>query len=559
MNGWWSGPSPGCAIKYDRPPLQPSWLYQEHFPSFSIAAFDRLLLDQPMMATVFRVLFLVVVLVRAAASADLEKLDVYLRKAREDWNVPGFAIAIVHEDNVVFARGYGVRELSRTEPVDEHTLFAIASNTKAFTAAALAMLVREKKINWDDRVRDRLEYFEIFDDPWISKETRIDDLLCHRIGFRTFSGDLIWWNTPYTAEEVIRRARFLKPSFGFRRGYGYSNLMFLAAGEVVAKVSGRSWVEFVRSEILQPLNMTNTVLSVPELKMRENIATPHGDEEGRPFPIAWQDWHNVLAAGGIISSVSDLAQWLRLQLNTGTANGRTFYSSGDAWKMWSIHNPIPQTAEERRKYPETTLAGAALGWFVSDYRGTLLARHGGGYDGMFSHTIMAPRKKVGIVVLSNSMTPLPRAAVYYALDAFLGGNERDWSAEALKEDREKRAKEKKEEEEKKAKHLSSTSPSLPLEKYAGTFGGPMYGDATVSWENGKLMLRLLPNPELTAELVHWQHDVFEVRWMKKHAWFRGGKVQFFLNQESEVADFKMDIPNEDFWFDELEFKRRPSK
>jgi CubicO group peptidase (beta-lactamase class C family) len=494
----------------------------------------------------------------SAQAADLAQLDAYFRKAREDWKVPGLAVAIVADDKVLLARGYGVREAGKFEPVDEHTLFAIASNTKAFTAAALAILEKRGKVQWDGRVRKHLEYFEIFQDPWISNEVRVEDLLCHRVGFRTYSGDLIWWNTPYSAEEVVRRARFLKPVFGFRRGYGYSNIMFLAAGEVVARASGQSWAEFIRAEILAPLNMTNTTLGVPELKTRTNVATPHGDRDGEPYAIPWQQWDNGLAAGGIISSAADLAQWLRLQLSLGKRNGNAIYSEEAAWKMWTVHNPISVAPKRQENFPEEGLGGAALGWFVSDYRGTFIARHGGAYDGMFSHTLMAPRKKVGAIVISNSMTPMPRALVYYAVDAFLGGNERDWSAEALKSELEDRARKKNEKQAKAASRLSETRPSLALDQYSGTFGGEMYGDAVVSFEDGKLRLRFLPNPELEGELVHWQHDVFEIQWSKKHAWFGDGKVQFLLDQNSGVVEFKMDVPNEDFWFDELEFKKRKS-
>src|ERR1041385_6712389 len=219
-------------------------------------------------------IFLLLLLLSTRA-ADLAALDAYCKKALADWNVPGFSVAIVQDGKVLLARGYGVRELNNPEPVTENTLFAIASNSKAFTAGAIAILVNDQKLKWDDRVQDYLSWFQVFNDPWISHEARIDDLLCHRIGFRTFSGDLIWWNTPYSAEEVVRRARFLKPQYGFRRGYGYSNIMFIAAGEVIAHVSGEPWANFIRERILTPLGMTNTALSVAELKSRPDIATPH--------------------------------------------------------------------------------------------------------------------------------------------------------------------------------------------------------------------------------------------------------------------------------------------
>ena len=501
-------------------------------------------------------LFLVILALQGRA-ADLAALDAYCRKALNDWQLPGFAIAIVQDGKVVMARGYGARELNKPEPVTENTLFAIASNSKAFTAGAIAVLVNDNKLKWDDRVQQHLPWFDIFGDAWISRETRIDDLLCHRVGFRTFSGDLIWWNTPYSAEEVVRRAKYLNPQFGFRRGYGYSNIMFIAAGEVIEQVSGKSWAEFLRGEILNPLGMTNTTLTVQELKSRPDVATPHGaDDDGKPYPIAWQQWDSTAAAGGVISSAADLSRWMRLQLNLGEFDGKKLWTPAQAWKMWSLHTPMPFTPNGIKDDPNFSLNGAGLGWFLADYRGEFIVRHGGAYDGMFSHTVMAPKKKIGIVVLSNGMTGLPGAVANYALDEMLGKHEKDWSAENLKKAVEAREKKKKEKSGEGEKRIKNTKPSLALEKYTGRYGGAMYGDADVKLEKGKLVLRFIPNPDLTADLEHWQHDVFEVKWHKKHAWFGNGKAQFLLNQQSAVTEFKMDVPNEDFWFDELEFKKR---
>ena len=506
-----------------------------------------------------RVLLTLALLLAPARAADLEALGDYFRKALRDWQVPGMSVVIVKDDQVLLATGYGVRELGKAEKVDEHTLFAIASNTKAFTAAAMAMLVHKGKLNWDDRVQQHLPWFEVFQDPWISHEVRLDDLLCHRIGFRTFSGDLIWWNTPYSARETVQRARFLKPQFSFRRGYGYSNIMFIAAGEVVAQAAGQNWADFIRGEILNPLGMTNTAVKVSELKHRPNVATPHSHEEdGAPVPIQWQEWDSTAAAGGIISSAADLAQWLRLQLAQGELEGRTYWTPPLAWKMWSVHNPLPFSLDGMEKNPEFSSTGAGLGWFIAEYRGEFVIRHGGGYDGMFSHTVLAPKKKIGIVVLSNGMTALPRAAAFYALDTLLGKAERDWSAEAFKTATEERQKKAEAKEKQKSERNPDTKPSLPLENYTGRYGGEMYGDATIALEGDKLVLRFLPNPELAGELVHWEHDVFEIRWFKKFAWFGNGKVQILLDMEGRPAEFKMHVPNEDFWFEELEFKRKES-
>lgn len=504
-----------------------------------------------------RFLVFVLTLTGLLRGADLAFLEAQSRRALSDWNTPGLAIAVVQNDRVIFARGFGVRELNRPEPVTEHTLFAIASNTKAFTAGAIAMLAQRQKLAWDDRVQTHLPWFQVFNDPWISHEARLDDLLCHRLGFRTFSGDLLWWGTPYTSRQVVERARYLPAKFGFRHGYGYSNIAFIAAGEVIAQVAQTSYADFIRAEILAPLGMKDTVVGVRELAGRPDVATPHGaDDDGRPFSIAWQGWDNCLAAGGIISSAADLAQWLRLQLNEGKRDGRTYWTAKETWRMWSMHNPTEFGPDTIAKDPSLLLRGAGLGWFLSDYRGELVVRHGGAYDGMFSQTVLVPRRKLGVVVLTNGMTGLPGTLASQVLDHLLGIKGRDWPAENLKRAAEARAKKAKARQQEGDRRLPNTTPSRPLEAYAGRYGGPMYGDANVAWENGRLVLRLEPNPELSGDLVHWQHDIFVIKWHRKFAFFGEGKVQFLLDRESRPVEFRMDVPNEDFWFEELEFKRK---
>jgi len=503
-------------------------------------------------------LFLFVVLLLQLplfAQVDLTKLDAYISKAREDWQVPGVAIAIVKDDRVVFAKGYGVLELGKPDKVDENTLFAIASNTKAFTAAALAVLVDEQKLSWDDRVQTYLPYFELYD-PYVSHDFRIRDLLCHRSGLRTFGGDLIWYGTPYSREEVVRRARFLKQAFPFRSGYGYSNIMFIAAGEVVAMASGRSWEDFIRERFLTPLGMKRTVLSVKDQAGRANVATPHAEPEGQLRAFPWRDWQNTVPAGGIISSVADLAQWLRLQLARGAYEGKSIFSERQSRVMWTPHvSFVPGRSSEERN-PYVRLSGYGLGWQLSAYRGTPMAQHGGAYDGMVSQIGILPDKQVGVVVLTNSTTALADALVYKALDVYLGNDDRDWSGEGLQRSRQEKQRKSEEQVRADSQRVRNTKPSLPLENYVGTYGGPMYGDAEVKLENGNLVLVFLPNRELTGNLTHWHFDTFEVKWRTAFPWFGKGKVQFLLDNGARVTEMKVDVPNEDFWFDELEFKRK---
>jgi CubicO group peptidase (beta-lactamase class C family) len=258
----------------------------------------------------------------AQGPVDLEALDVYIAAAHEAWPVPGMAVAIVKDDAVVFAEGYGVREVGATDPVDEHTLFAIASNTKAFTTAALARLVDQGLLDWDDRVVDHLPYFEVYS-PYVTGEMRIRDLVAHRAGFRDYSGDLVWYGTGYSREAVVRRMRYLEPDRSFRADYGYSNVMFLTAGVVLETVTGRTWDQYLETEFFDPLGMTRTVTSIDSLPNRSNVATPHGERDGRVMAFPWYSWDNVGPAASVISSASEMARWMRLQLNRGTWNERT--------------------------------------------------------------------------------------------------------------------------------------------------------------------------------------------------------------------------------------------
>jgi CubicO group peptidase (beta-lactamase class C family) len=491
----------------------------------------------------------------AQTTVDLDALDAYFAESGDVFKVPGFAVAIVKDGELVFAKGYGVLELGKPEKVSEQTLFAIASNTKAFTAAALAILVDEGKISWDDRVVGFLPYFQLYD-PWVTQEMRIRDLLSHRSGLGTFSGDLLWYGTSYSRSEVIRRARYLKAGGEFRSDYGYSNIMFLAAGQVVEAVTGKSWDAVVETDFFEPLVMSRTVTSVRDLEGMSNVATPHRERDGRVFPLYWYNWDSMAPAGGIISSVADMSRWLLLQLGHGTWNGDTIFSDSTQRTMWTPHISNVVTPGSERLFPTTHFRGYGLGWGLMDYEGRKVMSHGGGYDGMFSRVALVPEEGLGLVVLTNSMTSLPTALTYRILDAYLGAEEHDWTAQfaAIAETNREQEAERRAEFER--GRIEGTSPSLPLEAYTGTYGGPMYGDATVSVEDGHLVVSFIPNPDLVGDLTHRHFDTFVIRWRQDFAWFDEGTVQFLLGPAGDVVEMKIDVPNNDLWFYELEFKKK---
>jgi CubicO group peptidase (beta-lactamase class C family) len=491
----------------------------------------------------------------AAQRADVAALDAYFAEAQRAWPVPGLSVAIVKDGRIVLEKGYGVRDIRGAEPVDEHTLYAIASNSKAFTAAALAQQVDAGTLSWDDRVLDHLPWFRLYED-YVTQEMRVRDLLSHRSGLGTFSGDLLWYGTPYSAEEVVRRARFLPQAFPFRSGYGYSNLMFIAAGEVLRKVSGQDWHDYVEEHFFTPLGMTRSVTSTNDLPGKEDVATPHKYWGGENHAIEWYNWDAMGAAGGIVSSVHDMAQWLTAQLAGGELGGARLFGSERQREMWSVQNPQAVSAAYQARYPSTHFRGYGMGWSLNDYLGRKVISHGGGYDGMYSQVALVPEEGLGVVVLTNAMTDVAGALVYRVLDAYLGGEPRDWAGEALPRWKESRTAFEARQEAFEQNRIPGTEPSLPLEKYEGTYGGDLYGDATVTLEGESLVLRLLPNPDLVADLEHLHYDTFLIRWRKDLAWFGKGAATFVLDGAGGSAEVKLDVPNDDLWFYELELKRR---
>jgi CubicO group peptidase (beta-lactamase class C family) len=510
----------------------------------------------------FVVLFLLLLAFPQALLAQtleerLKEIDEYAAKAGQDWKVPGFAVAIVKDDKVVFAKGYGVRELGKPDAVDKDTLFAVASNTKAFTSAALATLVDEGKIAWDDPVTKYLPYFQLYD-PLATREMTVRDLLSHRSGLATFGGDLLWYETHYPREEIIRRVRYLRPTYGFRGHYGYQNIMFLTAGEIIPAVTGRSWDDYVKEKFFAPLRMTRTTTSYKQLIATPNVATPHNEFEGRVRVIHYSSADSAGGAAAINSSAAEMAEWVRLQLGRGTYNGKKFFSADRSREMWTPNTVVAGVSETAERFnPSVHFNLYGMGWFLSDYRGRKVVTHSGGLDGMTSRVAMLPEENLGVVILTNSETPLQSFLWYKVFDVFLGAPRRDWSADYAA--RVKAAKERGDAEAKKLEdaRVPNTKPSLALSAYAGTYTGAMYGDARVAEEQGRLVLRMMHSPNFVGDLEHWHFDTFRIKWRDSviYPFQQRGWVTFTLDPQGKVSEMKIDDPNPDFDFKELEFKR----
>lgn len=482
---------------------------------------------------------------------DLKKLDAYYARALNAWGVPGMSVAIVKNGKIVFTKGYGVAEQGKSERTDGKTLYAIASNTKAFTSAAIAQLVDAGKLSWDDKVREYLPYFALYD-PWVSEQTTIRDLLSHRVGLRTFSGDILWYRSELTAEEIIKRVRYLPKAYDFRAGYGYSNVMYLAAGEVIEAVSGQSWHEYIRQHFFQPLGMGRSMSTVKDLAGADNVATPHKLVDGIHIPMPWEEWGGVAAMGGIISSTEDMARWMIINLDHGVADGDTLFSRQSRNVMWTPHNIF--STDHTDADQAIHVRGYGLGWNLSDYHGHFRVGHTGGYSGMLSAVTLIPDEKLGVVILTNGMKGIFSPLINYTVDAFLGLPERDWSAESLA--RAKESEDRRIDERIKAR-IAGTQPTLQLTRYAGTYATPTYGNIEVQHKKGKLHLMFEHTPDLAATLEHWHHDVWEIKWSRPEllAWFSFGTIQFDLDNNAKVTGIRFDVPNDDLWFEELNAER----
>lgn len=489
------------------------------------------------------------------ASPHQAEIESYALKIMQDWKVPGLSVAVVHGGQTVLAKGFGVRELAVEGAVDEHTLFAIASNSKAFTTACLAILVDEGKLAWDDPAAKYLPELRL-SDPLASQALTVRDLVCHRCGLETFSGDLLWYESHYSADEILHRLRYLKPKHGFRAKYGYQNLMFIAAARIVEKLSGQTWGAFVRQRILEPLKMTRTTTSITEA--RDNVASPHNESGGSMRALPQGNVDNALGACGLNASASELASWLRLQLGDGEFEGQRIFSANLAWTMTQAHMAIPVSRGESLRIPSRHFNSYGLGWFLHDYQGRKVVSHSGGLDGMISQSAFLPEAGLGIVVLTNSESPASQILRDRIIDLYLNVEpKRDWNAEALERKAKADLAEAGANQKVEAARVSGTSPTLPLTGYAGTYHAEMYGDVQITVEAGQLVLRMMPAPAFVADLEPWHYNTFRLKWRPTVKYnFPRGFVTFSINGEGKTDRLEIDQPNNDFWFYELDLRRK---
>ncbi|WP_197411384.1 MULTISPECIES: serine hydrolase [unclassified Sphingopyxis] len=428
-------------------------------------------------------------------------LDAYIESARKAWHVPGLSIAIVRDDRIVYSRGFGVREAGKPGKVDADTVFAIGSATKAFTAAALGMLVDDKKIEWDGAVHDYMPSFELHD-PYVTRHVTVRDLLSHRTGVVTNGG--LWYGSGFDRREIMRRLRFQTETLGFRNQYQYQNEMFIVAGEIVSAVTGTSYDQFIAGRIFEPLGMRRTNTSVTALKGLANVATPHALLDGKATPVEYRMIDNVGGAGVINSSARDMAQWVRLQLGGGTFEGKRLIASTTLTEMHSGQIVPRGGTDALFKFSEY-----GLGWGMQEYRGQKIVQHSGAIDGMQSMVAMIPERKLGVVVLTNGLrTKLATAVELRVLDAFLGGPATDHSA-VMKQESDDAVRIAREKAAATSGSVTIAPARLPLDRYVGTYSSDLLGEIAITLADGKLKLA---RPQATAVLNHDRNDMFKAQW-----------------------------------------------
>jgi CubicO group peptidase (beta-lactamase class C family) len=485
---------------------------------------------------------------------DTNQLKTFIEAARKQYNVPGLAVAITYKDKIFFQKGFGVLNVNQTEPVNEFSQFGIASNTKAFTAMAIAMLVKDGKLKFEDKVVEYLPWFAAYND-YVSKEMTIRDLLTHRSGLKTFSGDLIWYATDHSREEIVRRSQYLKPAFGFREKFGYSNIHFLAAGLVIEKVSGMTYDAFLKQRIFKALDMKNTNTSIKN-NPKKNVASPHAQRDGKNIAIPYVDWDNIAPAGSINSSVNEMCLWIQTLLREGKYGEKYEIINANAFsKLLQPVTATPVSKFSSSMYPSKHLAAYGMGFNLFDYHGSLVVNHSGGLDGMISHVAFVPEKEFGLVILCNAGSGLPGILLYDILDFMMKEKYEDHTGKyheiiAKAEEQEKA------ERDKLWKDVK-TGAKAPLdnEAYIGTYTGKVYGSVTVEEKKGQLIFKMDHTKMFYADLHYWKDNKFFFDFKEAPSLPRG-TVEFIINKDNKlVTEMIIDCPNPDFDFTELDLIR----
>lgn len=466
------------------------------------------------------------------ARSRLAGFDAMCEKIRGEWKAPGVAIAIVSKDRVVYARGFGHRDLEGGKPVTAKTLFAIGSTSKAFTTFLLMSLSEEGKVDWDAPARRLIPELEL-EDPLASAALSARDMVTHRSGLPRH--DLMWYGRPgMSRAEIIAALRHLEPSAGFRERFQYNNLMYAAAGVLAERAGGKSWESLVSERIFAPLGMKRSNFSVLESRRDADHALPYSVVKGGPKAVPFRRITAVGPAGSINSCVEDMAQWLRLQLSDGSLDGRRYLK---AYDLNLMH--IPQMAQGwPSQHPQISPSSYGLGWMIDGYRGRTRVHHGGAIDGFTAEVSLFPTEQLGIVVLTNATrSPVPVLLSQHAADALLGLEPIDWSRSARTQVAAAKAAAKAQQQ-KAQPRVSGTKTSRPLEAFVGDYRHPAYGAWSIRHEDGALRVRF---NELDLSLKHVHYDIFELEGAELSAFLSGVRLSFVGDVDGVLSELRVKL------------------
>ena len=436
-----------------------------------------------------------------------DSLDSYIERGMKQWQIPGLAIAVVKDGKVLLSKGYGVNEFGKEEKTDENTLFIIASNSKLFTGTAVAKLDYEKKLSLNDKVTKYIPWFSLYD-PGSTTLVNIKDMLCHRLGTKTFQGDFTFWDSNLPKDSIIWKMRLLKPTGEFRQDYGYCNSAFLVAGEILAKVTGQTWENYVEENILRPIGMNTTYMNTAGIQNRKNTASPHNNLYSSITKIPFDNVDNLGPATSMVSNVKDLSKWLLFQLDSGRYGGKQILPWAVLQKTRDLN--ILTGSRKSTIYP-THFRGYGLGVFSTDYAGRQIYWHTGGAFGHVTNVCFVPEENLGITILTNNDNQnFFEALRYQLLDAFLGVSYTDRSLFQLgffvpnkkKSDDDLAAL--------KARVDKKNQPEIKLQEFAGDYINSVYGRITINKSGSMLICRFQHHPELIGYMEYMDNNEFRM-------------------------------------------------
>lgn len=455
-----------------------------------------------------------------------KNIDQFIENGRTDWQIPGMAVGVVKDGKVVYAQGFGEKQLGSDEKVDANTVFSIASVSKNITAAALAILVDRGTITWDDQITHHIPWFQM-KDAYVTQQITLRDALTHQTGLGRILGNRLQFMTQSSRDEVLQRIRYMDLEKPFRSSYVYNNVMYSLAGQIIEYTDGRTWDDFLQQELFQPLEMTRTTTTLAALQKQDNIAYPHQEIEGKVVPINRRNWDNAGPAGGVNSTVNDLNQWMLMQLGTsGSLANKTIIS---AKQMNEIHKPQVITPSNNALNPQ---ASYGLGWNILDYQGKRVWTHGGATDGFNTFMYLMPELELGIIVVTNTFNNFGSAVAYHLMDHYIGTSTRDWHQHYLTnyKNRYKQVQQLRDEVHN-ARNIN-TQPTLNTTSYTGNYLSDAYGKIEVKMKDKQLTIRLWNDSDMEGILEHWHYDTFRIVWKNKA--LREEFMQFHLDKDGKI-------------------------